>query len=91
MADSMGTDVKSAKTSYEVMHSVGCNLIPLTCCTKSPVFLIWCGDFPTRGLRILKRTSLEDQGRRGNRRTAVQEDVPHRGCGTKVLWAPQDP
>ena len=33
----------------------------------------------------------EDQGRRGNRRTAVQEDVPHRGCGTKVLWATQDP
>ena len=54
MADSMGTDVKNAKTSYEVMYFVGCNLIPLTCCTKSPVFLMWCGDFPNRGLRILE-------------------------------------
>ena len=54
MADSMGTDVKSAETSYEVIHSVACNLIPLICCTKSPVFLIWCGDFPTKGLRILE-------------------------------------
>ena len=58
MADSMDTDVKSAETSYEVIHSVGCNLIPLTCCTKSPVFLIWCGDFPTNGLRILDESSL---------------------------------
>ena len=54
MADSVGTNVNSAETSYEVMHSVGCNLIPLTCCTKSPVFLMWCGDFPTKGLRILE-------------------------------------
>ena len=37
MADSIGTDVKSAETSYEVIHSVGCSMIPLTCCTKSPV------------------------------------------------------
>ena len=35
MADSIGTDVKSAETTYEVTHSPGCNLIPLTCCTKS--------------------------------------------------------
>ena len=53
MADSVGTDVKSAETSYEVTHSPGCNLIPLTCCTKSPVFLMWCWDFPTNGLKIL--------------------------------------
>ena len=53
MADSMGTDVKSAETSYEVAHSPGCNLIPLTCCTKSPVFLMWCGDFQISGLKIL--------------------------------------
>ena len=53
MADSIGTDVRNAETSYEVMHSVGCSLIPLTCCTKLPVFLIWCGDFPTSGLKIL--------------------------------------
>ena len=30
MADSMGTDVKSAETSYEVTHSPGYNLSPLT-------------------------------------------------------------
>ena len=54
IADSIGTDVKSAETSYEVIHSVGLSVIPLTCCTKSPVFLIWCGDFPTNGLRILE-------------------------------------
>ena len=54
MAESIGTDVKSAETSYEVIHSVGCNMIPLTYCTKSPVFLMWCGDFPTKGLRILE-------------------------------------
>ena len=53
MADSMDTDVKSAEISYEVTHSPGHNLIPLTCCAKLPVFLMWCGDFPTSGLKIL--------------------------------------
>ena len=47
---------------------------------------------PTNKLKTKLISLLKiDQGRRGNRRTAVQEDVPHRGCGTKVLWAPQDP
>ena len=53
IAGSIGIDVKSAETSYEVILSPGCSIISLTCCTKSPVFLMWCGDFPTKGLRIL--------------------------------------
>ena len=53
MVDSIGTDVKTAESSYDVMHSVSCSLIPQTCCTKSPVFLKECGDFPTSGRKIL--------------------------------------
>ena len=52
IAGSIGTDVKSAGTSYEAIHSPGCSIIPLTCCSKSPVFLMWCGDFLTNALRI---------------------------------------
>ena len=50
---SIGTDVQNAETLYEVIHSLGCSIIPLTCCTKPPVFFMWCENFPTKGLRIL--------------------------------------
>ena len=37
----------------------------------------------TKRIRLLKKIKAE----RGNRRPTIQEDVPHWGCGTKILWA----
>ena len=53
MAGSTGTDVNSEETSYEVILSCAWRVIPFICSIKSPVFLMWCGELPTKGLRIL--------------------------------------
>ena len=53
MADSTGTDVNSALTSYDAMHSSGCSWMPLILSMKSRLFITWCGDMPTRGFSIL--------------------------------------
>ena len=53
IAGSMGTDVNSAEISYEVIHSLVWRVIPFICSTKSPVFLMWWGELPTKGHRIL--------------------------------------
>ena len=49
----IGTDVKSALTSYDTIASSGPNVMPFRCSMKSWLLLMWCGDFPIRGLRIL--------------------------------------
>ena len=48
----IGTDVKSALTSYDTIASSGPSVIPFSCSMKSWLLQMWCGDFPTRGLRI---------------------------------------
>ena len=53
MADSTGTDVNSASTSYDTMHSSGCNWMPLILSMKSRLFITQYGDLPTRGFSIL--------------------------------------
>ena len=49
----IGTDVNSALTSYETITSSGPNVMAFRCSMKSWLLQMWCGDFPTRGLRIL--------------------------------------
>ena len=49
----IGTDVKSALTSYDTITSSGPSVMPFRCSMKSWLLQMWCGDFPTRGLRIL--------------------------------------
>ena len=53
IADSTGTDINSASTSYDTMHSSGCSWMSLILSMKSTLFITWCGDLPTRGLGIL--------------------------------------
>ena len=53
MIGPMGADVKSAFYLYDMMHSSCFNQILFICSTKSLVLWTWCGDFPTRGFRIL--------------------------------------
>ena len=53
MADSTGTDVNNASTSYDTMHSSGGNWMPVILSRKSWLFITWCGDLPTRGFSIL--------------------------------------
>ena len=53
MDSSTGTDVKSASTSYDTMHSSGCNWMPLMLSRNSRLFITWCGDLPTNGFNIL--------------------------------------
>ena len=49
IADSTGTDVNSASTSNDTMHSSGCSWIPSILSMKSTLFFTWCGDLPTSG------------------------------------------
>ena len=49
-AGSTGSDVKSAVTSFEQIHSPGWRVTLLTLSTKSLVLWTWCGDFSTKGL-----------------------------------------
>ena len=49
----IGTDVKSAVTSYEMIHSPCCSLMPLRCSIKSLMLWTWCVVIPTSGFRIL--------------------------------------
>ena len=53
MTGPMATDMKSAITSHDMIHSSCLNWISLICCTMSLLLLTWCGDLPTRGFRIL--------------------------------------
>ena len=53
MAGSMGTDVNSTFTSYDMMYSSCCSWMHFICCMKSQVFWTLCGDFPTKGFRIV--------------------------------------
>ena len=53
VAASIGTEVNSAETSYEVMISSAWSMTCLICSMKSPVFLMWWGELPTRGFKIL--------------------------------------
>ena len=55
-AGSIGTEVKSAVTSYDVRHSPGQRVIFLTLFTKSLVLCTCWGDLPTSGLSTLLRT-----------------------------------
>ena len=52
-ADWIGTDVKSAFASYDIMISSDLSWMPSKCCINSLLFWTWYGDFPTRGFRIL--------------------------------------
>ena len=49
----IGTDVKSALTSYDMMISSDLSWMPSRCYKNSLLFCTWYGDFPTRGFRIL--------------------------------------
>ena len=44
----MGTDVKSAFTSYDMILS-NLNWMPSRCCINTLLFCMWYGDLPTRG------------------------------------------
>ena len=55
----MGTEVKSAFTSYDMMVSSGPSWMPLRCCRNSWLFWTWWGDFATRGFKILD-SSFDD-------------------------------
>ena len=54
IAGSIGTDVNSASTSNDIIHSSGLSWMPSILCMKSMLFLTWCDDLPTKGLRILE-------------------------------------
>ena len=53
IAGSICTDVNSASTSNDIIHSSGFSWMPSILCLKSILFFRWCDDLPTRGLRIL--------------------------------------
>ena len=52
----MGTHVKSALTSYDMMISSYLSWMPSRCCMNSLLFCTWYGDLPTRGFRILNNS-----------------------------------
>ena len=52
VAGSIGIDVNSALTSYDMMHSSDWILMFLMLSRKSQLFCTWWGDLPTRALRI---------------------------------------
>ena len=52
MAGSMGMDVNSALTPYDMMHSSGWSLMFLMLSRNSLLFCTWWWDLPTRGLMI---------------------------------------
>ena len=54
IAGSIGTDVNSASTSNDIIHSSGFNWKTSRLCMKSMLFFTWCDDLPTRDLRILE-------------------------------------
>ena len=60
-AGSIGTDVKSAVTSYDVRHSPSWRVIFLALFTKSLILCTWWGDLPTSGLSTLLRTLATPQ------------------------------
>ena len=49
---SMGTEVKSALTSKDIMTSSEASWMLFRSCRKSWMLCMWCLDLPTRGLRI---------------------------------------
>ena len=51
IAASIGTEVNSAETSYEVMVSFACSVTCLICSMKSTVFLMWWGELPHQGFQ----------------------------------------
>ena len=59
VASSIGTEVNSADTSYEVMISSAWSLTSWICWMKSPVFLMWWGELPTRDFKISKFQNFE--------------------------------
>ena len=49
----MGSSVKIALTSYDMMISSELSWMPSRYCMNSLLFCTWYGDLPTRGFRIL--------------------------------------
>ena len=66
IAGSIGTDLNSASTSNDTIHSSGCSWICSRLCMKSMLFFTWCDDLPTRGLRILGSSFCSCIGYRSN-------------------------
>ena len=52
IAGSVGMEVNSALTSYDMMHSSGWSFIFLILSRNSLLFCTWWEDLPTRGLMI---------------------------------------
>ena len=53
MAGWIGTEVKSAFTSKDIIHWSSCSLMSFICWIKSCLLWTWYMDFPTRGFGIL--------------------------------------
>ena len=58
MASGTGMLVNSAETSYNISFCPGGTSRFLILSTKSPLFLMWRSDFPTRGSRMSANTLI---------------------------------